>query len=127
MSETGNQAERTLVPAVANEANVLYTKLRPLNENETAKGIYTELPIGGSVSGIFLSSEVDNYGKTAYSIELASGKRQVVTQAGNLARQMAEITPGTYVQINYEGKKEMKSGQWAGKESHQFQVLKEQI
>ncbi len=127
MSETSNQEARTLVPAVQNEANTIYTKLRPLNENEAAKGIYSELAVGGSVSGIFLSSEVDNYGKTAYSIELANGKRQVVTQAGNLARQMAEVAPGTYVQINYEGKKEMKTGQWAGKSSHNFLVLKEQI
>lgn len=125
---TGTEgAGRNLVPAVINDANTLYTKLRPLNEAEIAKGIYAALSIGDSVSGIYQSSAVDQYGKTAYSIELGNGKTQVVTGAGNLGRQMAEVTPGTYVQITYNGKQEMKSGQWKGKESHQFQVLKEQI
>lgn len=120
--------ERNLVPAVANEnINTIYTKLRALNDAEIAKGIYASLGAGESVSGIYQSSAVDNYGKTAYSIELASGKTQVVTGAGNLGRQMAEVAPGTYVQITYNGKQEMKTGQWAGKESHNFSVLKEQI
>lgn len=120
-------SERKLVPAAVNDINVLYTKLRPLKDAENEKGFYVELPIGDSLSGVLKGSEVDNYGKTAFSIERADGKTQVISSAGNLGRQMAEVTAGTYVQITYQGKKEMKSGPYAGTPSHQFSVLKEEI
>lgn len=124
---SGN-TERNLVPAIQNDAgNTVYTKLRDLTDAEAAKGIYVSLAAGGSVAGVLEGSEEDNYGKTAYSIKLGNGKTQVVTGAGNLGRQLASVAKGTYVQITYNGKQEMKSGQWKGKESHNFTVLKEQI
>lgn len=123
---SGN-TERTLVPALAGEANTIYTKLRALNEAEAAKGIYAALNAGDSVAGVYTGSNIDSYEKNAYSIKLADGKTQVVTGAGNLDRQMGNVAPGTYVEIKYNGKQEMTSGQWKGKQSHNFSVLKEEI
>lgn len=121
---SGN-TEKNLVPAV--ESNVTYAKLRPLTSEEANKGLYAAIGAGDTVTGTFLSSREDNYGKQNYSIKQGDGSIIVLAGQGNLGRQMSAVEPGNYVEVTYNGKKEITSGQWKGKDSHSFTVLKEQI
>ena len=128
MSNTNANAEgRTLVPAAPLANSTVYTKLGDLSSEQQEKGYYVSLASGGSIAGVLAGSVKNKFGKNDYSIERADGKTQVIAGAGNLDRQLAAVTPGTYVVITYNGMKEIQSGQWKGKDSHNFLVEKEQI
>lgn len=120
-----SNAEKNLVPAV--ESSVTYAKLRPLTEAEAGKGLYAAINAGDTIAGTFVDAREDNYGKQNYKIKLGDGTNLVLAGQGNLGRQMAAVEPGNYVEITYKGKQTITSGQWKGKESHTFTVLKEQI
>ena len=46
--------------------------------------------------------------------------------SGNLGFKMKNINAGDFVQISYNGKKEIKSGKMKGIKAHNFEVLRDE-
>lgn len=116
MAET-SAATKSFKPAVASSG------LRFIRPSELAKdGVTGEILEGVYIEA--LPNQIDA-GKLDYKFETADGEIVVLNGAGNLARQMEAVTPGTLVRINYSGKQMIKSGPRKGKEAHNFLVLVE--
>lgn len=64
-----------------------------------------------------------NEDKPSYKIEQEDGSILVVNSAGNLQYRMGSVKLGQLVQISYLGMEKLTKGKFAGKESHQFDVL----
>lgn len=122
-----SNAARKMVPAGETSGNTKYAKTRALKPEEVTKGCYVSLSNGDSIAGVLKSSVINTFGKPDYTIELTNGSNLVISGAGNLPSRMNSVTPGTYVEITYKGKQTIKNGPQKGKESHQFEVLKEEV
>lgn len=123
-----NQNEsRSMVPVGENGGNVKFAKLRPLKPTEIEKGFYQAVLPGESISGVYTGSKANTFdvAKTDFTIERQDGSKLVITGAGNLTTRLSSVEPGTYVEITYRGKATIKNGPYKGKESHLFDVLKE--
>jgi len=49
----------------------------------------------------------------------------IINNTGGLAVRMSQVNPGTLCQVVYNGKTKIESGDYKGKEAHQFNVLVE--
>lgn len=80
---------------------------------------------GVIAEGVLIGTMDNKYkpGKPSFKIEQSDGNVLVVDSAGNLGYRMKSIKQGQLVQITYNGMKEIKSGDMAGKLSHNFDVL----
>ena len=80
---------------------------------------------GTILEGTFVEALANHYDETKldYKFEKEDGAVVIINGAGNLGFRMKTISPGTYCQVNYEGKKEIAKGKMKGKLSHSFDVL----
>ena len=80
--------------------------------------------VGTVAEGIYEGAVPNKYDATKldYKIRSANGDLTIINSTGSLTRQMAMVSEGTLVQINYGGKVAGK-GKSAGKSFHNFEVL----
>lgn len=87
--------------------------------NEKAHVITEGDVIVGTYEGSFVgSSKYKNFTHKIRTVEGLVG----LTGAGQLNKALAKIPTGTRVRLEYLGKAEIKKGEWAGSDSHNFDV-----
>ncbi len=100
------------------EGDTTVTFIRPseLQKNGTT---------GVIVEGVFIEAIKNHYNedKNDYKFEKEDGSIVIVNAGGNLGFKMSKVTVGDYVQLSYEGMKEIKNGKMKGKKSHTFSLL----
>lgn len=103
------------------EATIRYVSATKLAE-EGKTGVVAE--------GRYIGSIKNRFDKEDFKIESISETAPdgsplliVVNAGGNLAYRMSSIKVGDLIQVVYEGQSKIKDGKWAGKMSHQFDVL----
>jgi hypothetical protein len=67
-----------------------------------------------------------NENKSDYKFTDESGSLIILNGAGNLDFKMKNVSAGDFVQISYNGKKEIKSGKMKGVKAHNFEVLRDE-
>lgn len=74
--------------------------------------------------GIYEGSLPNKYDaeKLDYKVRSEDGTLTILNSCASLAKQMAKVETGSYVQITYLGKKTIEQGKFKGKESHSFVV-----
>ena len=65
--------------------------------------------------------------KSDYKFTDEKGNIIILNGAGNLGYQMGFINAGDFVQIKYQGKKEISKGKLAGRMAHSFEVLRDEV
>ena len=65
--------------------------------------------------------------KCDYKFTDEKGNIIILNGAGNLGYQMGFINAGDFVQIKYQGKKEISKGKLAGRMAHSFEVLRDEV
>jgi hypothetical protein len=77
------------------------------------------------VEGWYTAKRPSKFGNDKYDYEFTTedGERVVLNGAGHLAFQMANVKPGAWTKVEYEGKDIIKKGTWAGREAHNVTVF----
>lgn len=77
------------------------------------------------LEGTFIESMPNKYNaqKLDFKFEKEDGGLVILNGAGNLGHNMRLINIGDYVQVIYNGKQEIKKGNYAGTLAHNFEVL----
>ena len=91
--------------------------------NQTEEGLRD---IGAPIlEGTFVDSMPNKYNaqKLDFKFEKEDGTMIVLNGAGNLGHNMKLVNVGDYVQVIYNGKQEIKKGNYAGTLAHNFEVL----
>jgi len=100
--------------------NEAKSNLRFIRPAELAKNEVLGVILEGTFEGT-LASKFDE-GKNDYKFMTESGETVIVNHSGSLAYQIEKINIGDYVQLSYEGKKEITKGKLKGKSAHQFKL-----
>lgn len=97
-------------------------KLNIVRPSELAKSEFTGLV----VEGIYEGSVANKFDETKldYKVRSENGDLTIINETGSLRRQMNEVSIGTLIQIEYQGKVKITKGALAGKSAHRFTVLK---
>ena len=75
---------------------------------------------------VYLPNAFDE-NKSDYKFTDEKGNIIILNGAGNLGYQMGFINAGDFVQIKYQGKKEISKGKLAGRMAHSFEVLRDEV
>ena len=83
---------------------------------------------GVIVEGTYVESIPNQFDdkKSDYKFTDEKGSMIIINGAGNLGFKMKNINAGDFVQISYNGKKEIKSGKMKGIKDHNFEVLRDE-
>ena len=114
-------AKRNFKPVDGNASLGSITFIRPskLAEEET-RGVILEGTFVESLPNQFNSEKSD------YKFSDEKGNMIVLNGAGNLGFKMKTVNAGDFVQISYNGKKEITKGKMKGVQAHQFEVLRDE-
>tara|TARA_R100001132_G_C3196099_1_gene45741 strand:+ start:63 stop:416 length:354 start_codon:yes stop_codon:yes gene_type:complete len=114
-------AKRNFKPVDANASLGSITFIRPSKLAEEKKtGIILEGTFVESLPNQFDSAKSD------YKFTDEKGNIIVLNGAGNLGFKMKNVNAGDFVQISYNGKKEISKGKMKGVMAHQFEVLRDE-
>ena len=80
------------------------------------------------LEGTFVESLPNQFDKEKLDYKFTDEKGNIVVLngAGNLTYKMKLVNAGDFVQITYNGKKEIKSGKMKGIKAHNFEVLRDE-
>lgn len=116
------------------EATVTFTSTKPklAVKYVNPKELFDSNTTGIIVQGRYIGrADKNQFGKCDFKIESMTERADdgspvlvIINESGNLASRMSAVNVGDLVQVSYEGKEKIASGQWAGKMSHQFDVAK---
>jgi len=83
---------------------------------------------GVILEGTFVESLPNQFNdqKSDYKFTDEKGGMTVLNGAGNLGFKMKNINAGDFVQISYNGKKEITKGKMKGVMAHNFEVLRDE-
>ena len=83
---------------------------------------------GVIVEGTYVESIPNQFDdkKSDYKFTDEKGSLIIINGAGNLGFKMKNVNAGDFVQISYNGKKEIKSGKMKGIKAHNFEVLRDE-
>jgi hypothetical protein len=91
---------------------------------KTPKNPFKILEVGQTIQGVyerfFTSGKFEN---NTYLIRIPSGELIGLPGAGSLQKAMDKLEFGSKVKITYNGMSEIKGGEWAGTNAHNFTVL----
>lgn len=73
--------------------------------------------------GFLLRVGVDKFGKPSYEGKKEDGSLIVINSCGALDSKMKEVREGDFIQIIHKGVHKLKTGKYAGKDSHSIDVL----
>lgn len=82
-----------------------------------------DLKAGTTISGIFRGTFEDKFEKLNHRLEQADGSTIVINGTTQLNNLIAKVSEGTKLDVVYKGKSTIKSGKYAGKEAHSFDVF----
>tara|TARA_R110000824_G_scaffold17339_5_gene70569 strand:+ start:4975 stop:5328 length:354 start_codon:yes stop_codon:yes gene_type:complete len=114
-------AKRNFKPVDAGASLGSITFIRPaLLAKEERTGIVVE--------GTYVESLPNQFDdkKSDYKFTDEKGGVTILNGAGNLGFKMKNVNAGDFVQISYNGKKEIKSGKMKGTMAHNFEVLRDE-
>lgn len=101
---------------VGGESSLSFIKASTLAA-EGIKGVILEGEYIGAIKNNFDENKSD------YKFQKEDGSIVIVNSTGSLAHQMAKVEVGSFVRLEYDGKKKLTKGKMAGKEAHMFTVL----
>ena len=80
---------------------------------------------GVILEGTYVESSPNNFDENKLDFKFSDdkGNMTVINAGGNLGWAMQPINIGDYVQVSYNGKKEITKGKMAGRMAHDFKVL----
>jgi len=80
---------------------------------------------GVILEGTYVESSPNNFDENKLDFKFSDdkGNMTVINAGGNLGWSMEAINIGDYVQVSYNGKKEITKGKMAGRMAHDFKVL----
>lgn len=91
----------------------------PTKEGSTTKVIAPGTTLSGVYKGKFVGK---NFGNTTHKLLLDNGELAGIPGPTQLNNALAKVEEGTKVAIVYNGKVTIKTGPFAGKQSHAFEV-----
>ena len=109
-------SEKREFKKVGAENSLSFIKASTLAE-EGVKGVVLEGEYIGAIKNNFDENKSD------YKFKKDDGSIVIVNSTGSLAHQMAKVEVGSYVRLEYDGKKTLTSGKMKGKMAHMFTVL----
>ena len=114
-------AKRNFKPVDAGASLGSITFIRPAKLAE-------EKRTGVVVEGTFVESIPNQFDdkKSDYKFTDEKGGMIVLNGAGNLGFKMKNVNAGDFVQISYNGKKEISKGKMKGIMAHNFEVLRDE-
>ena len=114
-------AKRNFKPVDAGASLGSITFIRPAKLAE-------EKRTGVVVEGTFVESIPNQFDdkKSDYKFTDEKGGMIVLNGAGNLGFKMKNVNAGDFVQISYNGKKEISKGKMKGVMAHNFEVLRDE-
>ena len=114
-------AKRNFKPVDEGASLGSITFIRPSRLAEEEKtGVILEGTFVESIPNQFDNEKLD------YKFTDEKGGMIVINGAGNLGFKMKNINAGDYVQISYNGKKEISKGKMKGIKAHNFEVLRDE-
>ena len=114
-------AKRNFKPVDEGASLGSITFIRPSRLAEEEKtGVILEGTFVESIPNQFDNEKLD------YKFTDEKGGMIVLNGAGNLGFKMKSINAGDYVQISYNGKKEISKGKMKGIKAHNFEVLRDE-
>lgn len=81
-----------------------------------------DMKVGDSVKGTLLKVIKNKFGGTDFRIETVNGIVGI-GGSGHLTYKMNDVAVGSTVLITYEGTEKLTKGAFAGKQTHQFDVM----
>lgn len=119
MAETivsnGRTFKRVGNAAASNEKPLRFIRPSDLSDEGTT-GVILEGAYIGPVANNLEPSKSDYKFETDSEIIILNG-------SGSLTYRMKDVTPGSLVQVVYNGKQKIKKGKMAGRDAHSFDVL----
>ena len=113
--------KRNFKPVDAGASLGSITFIRPSKlAEESRTGVILEGTFVESLPNQFDSNKLD------YKFTDEKGGMIVLNGAGNLGFKMKNVNAGDYVQISYNGKKEIAKGKMKGTMAHNFEVLRDE-
>jgi len=113
--------KRNFKPVDANASLGSITFIRPSMLAEEGKsGVILEGTFVESLPNAFDKEKLD------YKFSDESGGIIIINGAGNLNYKMKLVNAGDFVQISYNGKKEITKGKMKGIQAHNFEVLRDE-
>ena len=113
--------KRNFKPVDAGASLGSITFIRPSKlAEESRTGVILEGTFVESLPNQFDSNKLD------YKFTDETGGLIVLNGAGNLGFKMKNVNAGDYVQISYNGKKEIAKGKMKGTMAHNFEVLRDE-
>lgn len=84
-----------------------------------------EEKLGVILEGTYVESSPNTYDENKLDFKFSDdkGNMTVINAGGNLGFQMDSIDVGDYVQVSYNGKKEIVKGKYEGRMAHDFKIL----
>ena len=114
-------AKRNFKPVDEGASLGSITFIRPSRLAEEGKtGVILEGTFVESIPNQFDNEKLD------YKFTDEKGGMIVINGAGNLGFKMKNVNAGDYVQISYNGKKEISKGKMKGIKAHNFEVLRDE-
>ena len=108
MAKGDNMSTRNFKPVVSGENNVQFLKPAELAD--------------ANLEGIFIESYEGKFGLN-HKIETEAGETIIVNGFGMLNKKMEKVAKGSFIKLDYLGKKEIETGDMKGKLAHQVEVL----
>ena len=96
-------------------------KFKPVGEKETIFLKPAELQ-EAQLEGTFLETYEGNFGPN-HKFRTEGGEIVIVNGFGMLNSKMQKVDPGSFVKLDYQGKKKIVKGPLKGKEAHTVEVL----
>lgn len=116
---TSENTGKTYTPVSATEGaqqgNLIIVRPSELAKNGTT-GVVAEGIYEGSMPNKFDETKLD------YKIRAENGDLYILNSSGSLASQLAKVTEGSLVLVEYSGKNEIKKGPRKGTSAHSFRV-----
>lgn len=119
MSDT-NTVSRTFKSVNGKSLDGSADSIRFIRAKELSEAGTTGVVVQGIYEGTLPNKFDEN--KPDYKIRQDDGVLAILNSTGSLAKQMAKVAEGSYVQVQYLGMQPIKSGKMAGKLSHSFIV-----
>lgn len=75
-------------------------------------------------TGIYEGSTPNNFDaeKPDFKVRAANGDLTIINNCASIAKQFGKLQEGSYVEVTYLGKNEIKDGKYKGKQSHSFLI-----
>jgi len=82
-----------------------------------------DMDVGQKIVGKYLKQITDKFKKPGYKLQLEDGSTAILNSTGQLAALFEKVPIGADVEVIYQGKTMIESGEWAGEKAHVFELF----